>query len=556
VSKPLTLSEKLKILPEDPGVYLMLGSQGEVLYVGKAKILKNRVRSYFNKQHDPKTLALVSKIVDFKIIAVKSELDAFVLENNLIKKYRPPFNIELKDNKQYPYLKITWSEDFPRLLIARERKNDGDAYFGPFLGTGTIRSALSLIKGTFPYRTCGNPLPKRACLEYYIKNCEGPCIKNISKDQYRNEMKDIEKFLEGKYEDLADEIKQKMKEASINRKFEQAIVHRDQMKTIEKILQRQYVNSASHQNIDVLAVALAGEVAIVYVIKIRNFRMSGQESFTVVTNEISDSAQIFNPVFLEYYQKTTDLPEKIYIPTQIKEKKLLQDWIKVTLKSKIKISYPDREDVNNETQNLLRMAMRNAVLNAERERAEFVKKGNRQGALIELQSLLKMKQLPLTIEGFDISHIQGAQTVASMVSFHKGLPNKAGYRKFILKTVQDKPDDFASMREVVKRRYSRLLQEQKPLPDVILIDGGKGQLSAAMQSLMDLKLMGKVKIMSLAKQHEEIFLPGSSASIKLPIESQLLKMIQHVRDESHRFAITFHRQRRSKAQLNRLDKNE
>lgn len=550
MSKPLTLSEKLKILPSDPGVYMMLGAAGEILYVGKAKILKNRVRSYFNKQHDPKTLALVSKIVDFKIIAVKSELDAFVLENNLIKKYRPPFNIELKDNKQYPYLKITWSEDFPRLLIARERKNDGDAYFGPFLGTGTIRGALNLIKGTFPYRTCGNPLPKRACLEYYIKNCEGPCIKNISKEDYRSEMKDIEKFLEGKYESLANEIKEKMKQASLDRKFEQAIVYRDQMKTIEKILQRQYVNSASHQNIDVLAVAVAGEVAIVYLIKIRNYRMSGQESFTVFTNENNDAAQIFNAVFVEYYQKTTDFPEKIYISKTVKEKDLLQDYLKTTLHLKIKINYV----ADTETQNLLRMAMRNAVLNSERERAEFVKKGNRQGALIELQSLLKMKQLPLTIEGFDISHIQGAQTVASMVSFHKGLPNKAGYRKFILKTVQDKPDDFASMREVVKRRYSRLLQEQKPLPDVILIDGGKGQLSAAMQSLMDLKLMGKVKIMSLAKQEEEIFLPGNSTSIKLPIESQLLKMMQHVRDESHRFAITFHRQRRGKAQLNKLDK--
>jgi len=532
----------------------MLRAASEVLYVGKAKILKNRVRSYFNKQHDPKTLALVSKIVDFKIIAVKSELDAFVLENNLIKKYRPPFNIELKDNKQYPYLKITWSDDFPRLLIARERKNDGDTYFGPFLGTGTIRGALSLIKGTFPYRTCGNPLPKRACLEYYIKNCEGPCIKNISKEDYRSEMKDIEKFLEGKYETLSDEIKLKMKEASLNRKFEQAIVYRDQLKTIEKILQRQYVNSASHQNIDVTAVAVAGEVAIVYIIKIRNYRMTGQESFTVVTNEISDASQIFNAVFLEYYAKTTDYPEKIFVPKQIKEKKLLQEWVKSLAISKnssktLKVLY----SADTETQNLSRMAMRNAVLNSERERAEFVKKGNRQGALVELQSLLKMKQLPLTIEGFDISHIQGAQTVASMVSFHKGLPNKAGYRKFILKTVQDKPDDFASMREVVKRRYQRLLNEQKPLPDVILIDGGKGQLSAAMQSLMDLKLLGKVKIMSIAKQQEELFMPGNSTSIKLPRESQLLKMIQHVRDESHRFAITFHRQRRSKAQLNTLD---
>lgn len=530
----------------------MLGSAGEVLYVGKAKILKNRVRSYFNKQHDPKTLALVSKIVDFKIIAVKSELDAFVLENNLIKKYHPPFNIELKDNKQYPYLKITWSEDFPRLLIVRDRKNDGDAYFGPFLGTGTIRGALSLIKGTFPYRTCSNPLPKRACLEYYIKNCEGPCIKNISQEDYRSEMRDIEKFLEGKYENLADDIKQKMKESSADRKFEQAIVYRDQLKTVEKILQRQYVNSTSHQNIDVLAAALAGEVAIVYLIKIRNYRMTGQESFTVVTNEISDLSQIFNPVFVEYYQKTTDLPDKIFIPKNIKEKKLLQDWLKETLKEKkaaqIKINYA----TDNETQNLSRMAMRNAVLGAERERAEFVKKGNRQGALIELQSLLKMKQLPLVIEGFDISHIQGAQTVASMVSFHKGLPNKAGYRKFILRTVQGKPDDFASMREVVQRRYQRLLKELKPLPDVILIDGGKGQLSAALQSLMDLKLLGKVKIMSIAKQEEELFLPGQSTSIKLPKESQLLKMIQHVRDESHRFAITFHRQRRAKAQLGTL----
>jgi len=544
--KQLSLKEKLSLLPHDPGVYLMKDKAGKIIYVGKAKVLKNRVTSYFNRKHpDIKTNLLVQNIADFKIFAVKTELEALILENDLIKKYDPQFNIALKDNRQYPYIKITYHHDFPKIEIARQKENDGDKYFGPFHGGGTIKRATSVIKNIFRLRTCGDPLPKRACLEYYLGNCDAPCVNKISQPDYLKIAKQVERFLNGEYEFLHKEIQAHMKNSASQKQFEKAIFYRNQLQNLEKIMERQSMHTYDHESLDILNFAFSGEMGVLFLIQVRKGRIIGDESFTLVANDNHDPQELFERVFLNYYSETQQYPKEILVPKGVKDERLLQKWLKSEAHAKAKIILP----ADTESFNLLRIAKRNALLQSERERAEYVKKGNRQGALVELQSLLKMKRLPLVIEGFDISHIQGFETVASMVYFNKGFPQKQNYRKFILKSTQGKPDDFLSMEEVVKRRYSRLLKEKKPLPDVILIDGGKGQLSSAIKSLESLKLMKKVKVMSIAKQEEEFFLPGIPQSIKLFRDSQLLKLIQHVRDESHRFAINFHRSRRKKSEL-------
>jgi excinuclease ABC subunit C len=541
----LTLQEKLKLLPSDPGVYQMLDEAGAILYVGKAKVLKNRVKSYFqNKDLDPKTRLLVSKIKDFKIITVATELEALILENQLIKRHRPPYNIVFRDDKTYPYLKITFNEEYPRVLVVRKKEEDGAHYFGPYLSGASIYRAMEWVRELFPYRICGNPMPKQACLEYHIKKCGAPCVGLISQNDYGHNMQQIESFLKGEYDHLGKDFEAKMREAASLKQYERAALYRDQIFKLDKLLARQnIVTHGDVHNVDVFELSLAGEVGMVFVLQVRDGKIFGEESIPVVTTQMSEPAEILEHAFLQYYEKATNFPEKVIFSKLKINLKILRGWFETTHNEndrKIVLRFARGED----ELSLIRMAKRNAVVSAERERAQFEKKGNRKGALLELQSLLKMKTLPLVIEGFDISHSQGLETVASMVFFRKGFPDKSQYRKFIIKTEQN--DDFKSMHEVVTRRYKRLLAEKKPLPDVILIDGGKGQLNAAQQALIDVGLLGKVKLMSLAKQEEEIFLPLQPHSIKLMETSQLLKLLQHVRDESHRFAITFHKQRRKK----------
>ncbi len=542
------IEEQLKELPDRPGVYLMKDEMDEVIYVGKAKSLRKRVRSYFRKgNHTYKTRVLVEHIADFDYIITDTEVEAYILEANLIKKYQPRFNIRLKDDKTYPYIKVTIHEDFPRIYKTRIVKNDGARYYGPFANVNAIYKTIDVLKDLFALRTCKKDLSadtpeERPCLNYHIGKCLGPCIGAIDKASYQELVDQVCLFLSGHQDDLIDKVKEKMFQASEEKNYEKAARFRDSIEALEKISVQQKVMSGKNINQDVIALA-RDEVglACIQILIVRNGRLIGQEFFLMEGSEDETGQEIMGSFLQQYYEQAPQVPDEILLSTGTNQKELLSQLLKEKKGRKVRVNLPER----GEKKRLLEMAARNAAQNLKKEQIKRKYQESRTvKAVSELGELLGLKNNPYHIEGFDISNIQGTDPVASMVVFKGGTASKQDYRRFKIRTVEG-PNDFAMMQEVVERRYSRLLEENREFPDLILIDGGKGQLNAACEILNRLGLSGQA-IAGLAKREEEVFLPGDSEPVIIPRNSSALHLIQRVRDEAHRFAVNYHRKLRSR----------
>lgn len=533
------IEKKLKTLPENPGVYLMKNSDGKIIYVGKAKILKNRVRQYFqkNKNHSPKVQAMIKKISDFETIITKTEVEALILECNLIKKFRPKYNISLKDDKTYPFLKIT-AEKFPRILITRKKIHDGGKYFGPY--TNSIKETLELLRKIFPLRTCKN-FQKRPCLEFYIKRCLAPCVEKISEENYLEIVRSAEKFLEGKTAEVEKNLQKKMESAAENLNFELAAKFRDILLSVKKISEKQKIIS-DVGNVDAIGFCKKNSEVCVQIFFVREGKVLGRENFLLENAGEESDAKIIEEFLKNYYGNAEIFAEEILLPCEIEEEKIFAEWLGV------KIFEPKRGI----KKSLVEMATENAEkFLSEKIQREEIKNSKTLGAVEELKKFLNLPILPRKMECFDISHFQGAETVASMVRFFNGQPDKKNYRRFKINSTEGKPDDFLSMREVIFRRYSKISAEN--LPDLIVIDGGIGQLNSALEIIRGLNL--KIPVISLAKQFELVFLENFSEPVELPRGSQALFLLQRIRDESHRFAITYHRKLRRKRNLeSELDK--
>ena len=532
------VEEKLKTLPNNPGVYLMKNSAGKIIYVGKAKILKNRVRQYFqkNKNHSPKVLAMVKKISDFETIVTASEVEALILECNLIKKFRPRYNISLKDDKTYPFLKIT-AEKFPRILITRKKIRDGAKYFGPYTNGLAVKETLQLLRKIFPLRTCKN-FQNRPCLEFHIKRCPAPCAEKISREDYLSIVKSAEKFLEGKTAEVEKNLQIEMEIAAENLNFEKAARLRDILLAVKKISEKQKIVTDTG-NLDAIGLAKKNSEVCAQIFFIREGKVVGRENFLLQNAVEEADAKIIEEFLKQYYSAAELTAEEILLPCEIEEK-ILSEWLGV------KIFEPKR----GVKKSLVEMACENAEkFLQEKIQREEIKNLQTFGAVEELKKFLNLPVLPRRMECFDISHIQGAETVASMVSFFNGAADKKNYRRYKIKSAEGKPDDFLSMREVVSRRYKNL----ENLPDLIVIDGGIGQLNSALEIIRGFGI--KIPVVGLAKQFELIFVENCAEPVELPRGSQALFLMQRIRDEAHRFAITYHRKLRRKRNLeSELDK--
>ncbi|MGM0549039.1 MAG: excinuclease ABC subunit UvrC [Bacillota bacterium] len=542
------IEAQLKELPRQPGVYLMKDETGMIIYVGKAKSLRSRVRSYFRKNNQTyKTQMLVKYIADFDYIMTDTEVEAYILEANLIKKHQPKFNIRLKDDKSYPYIKITKNVDFPRVFKTRIVKNDGAEYFGPFADVDAIYKTLDVIKDIFQLRSCkkelkANDPEDRPCLNYHIDKCLGPCIGAVSKEDYHQLIDQVCLFLSGKQSQLKKQVEVQMKEAAAQRNFEKAARFRDALKAFTKLSESQKVMTDKNIDQDVVALVQGTEnQACAQLLLIRSGRLLGQEYFILEGTEAELESETMASFLQQYYEQAAGIPDELLLNTKLEEQDLLGQRLAEIKNKKVSIQYPQKGD----KKKMLEMAERNAQQNLKKEniRSKYEKQRT-SGAVEKLGEILGIEKAPYQIEGFDISNIQGTDSVASMVVFKDGRPSKQDYRRFKIKTVTG-PDDFASMKEVVERRYARLLREDKKLPDLILIDGGKGQLNAAYEILEFLGIEN-LPIIGLAKREEEIFRPNTSEPITLPHHTPTLQLLQRVRDEAHRFAVSYHRKLRSR----------
>lgn len=535
-----TLQEKLTLLPTKPGVYLMKNKRQQIIYVGKAINLKNRVRQYFqsSRNHSAKTIAMVSHIEDFETIITNNELEALILECNLIKKHHPKYNIMLRDDKTYPYLKITLNEQFPRIVISRRVIKDGSRYFGPYTSSTALKETLKLLRKLFPLRTCKH-LGDRPCLEYHIKRCLAPCAKHIDEINYRKMVQAVCWFLEGKSESIEQDLNLQMQIAAENLNFELAAKLRDQLLSIRQIMAKQKI-LIDAGDMDAIGIATNNYGSCIELFFIRNGKMLGRNQF-LLNNEQDESLENMLIAFLkQYYNDAVNIPQEILIPQEIAEIDLLQTWLNSEKKVKTKILSPKR----GVKKDILNMARENAekYLHEQENKLKDIKTRSL-GAVYDLQKYLKLPNPPLRMECFDISHIQGSETVASMVVFQDGKSDKNSYRRFKINSTEGKPDDFLSMREVTSRRYGNL--PSKDLPDLIIIDGGKGQLNSALEIIRSAGHY-TVPVVGLAKQFEYIFTEYSSNPIILPRQSDALFLVQSIRDEAHRFAITYHRKLRTK----------
>ena len=543
----------LKNLPASPGIYQFLNKNGKVIYVGKAINLKNRVRSYFQGNiTSPKTLALVSKIDDLNILVTDSELEALILENNLIKELKPRYNVNLKDDKSFPFIKVT-NELYPRIYPTRRVVNDGAKYFGPYTDVRSMKSSLRMINQIFKIRSCKLDLTEKniaakkfkVCLDYHIKKCDGPCENLISPKDYNDMVNEVVKMLKGKTDELIKDLKLRMEEAVANLEFEKAAELRDKINQLDTLSSKQKIVSDDFQDRDIFATAFEGKDSSCAVFNIRSGKLIGKKQLKLSLEEGEDSAEIYSAAIKFYYNDFVEIPKEIVLEIEPGDSEALSEWLKMKSNKKVKIIVPKRGDLLS----LVRMCKENASLQLKEIQLQKIKNlGNVPYSLAALQRDLRLNSLPRKIECFDISNLQGSDTVASMVVFEEGKPKKSLYRKFIIKDVVG-PDDFSSMQEVIERRYSRLQEENGTLPDLIMVDGGKGQLSSAVEILNKLGYKD-YNIIGLAKRLEEVFIPGKSEPELIPKTSSGLKLLQQVRDEAHRFAITFHRQRRSKRIIN------
>ena len=556
---------KLSLLPSQPGVYIMRNSSGQVIYIGKAVNLRNRVRSYFQPraQHTEKTLHLVADVDDIEWIVTRSELEALVLENTLIKRYKPRYNVRLKDDKQYPYIKIHWQEPYPRVTMTRKVLKDGGKYYGPFTSAWAVREALEALRKVFPYVTCDverEKKKKRACLYYHIGLCAGPCIGAISQEEYREMLKGLEKFLEGDTEEVLEDLRNRMMKAAENLQFEIAARYRDQIKAAEQIVERQRVVSTVDVDEDVIAIANDRNEACVQVFVIRRGKLIGRETFFLEKGNDPDQEEILSSFLKQFYDAATYVPSRVLLPRDLDERRIIQEWLKRKRGETVQLRLPS----GTEDEELLQMAMENAKEALRVMLAQWQSdKGRQAEAVSALQEVLGLQRPPVRIEGYDISTLQGTNTVGSMVVFVQGTPKKSEYRRFKIRQVGriGEPNDYAAMREMLRRRFRRAIESSKSapgdresdkwkvLPDLLLIDGGRGQLNVALEVLEEFGLRNEIPAIGLAKREEEIILPDRDEPIKLPPTSPALRLIVHIRDEAHRFAISYHRRLRSKSSV-------
>ncbi|MDP8227221.1 MAG: excinuclease ABC subunit UvrC [Candidatus Celaenobacter polaris] len=539
------IQEKLKLIPHNPGVYLMKNSKGTIIYVGKAKNIKKRVSSYFNRTSFdlPRTEVLVSRITDLDYIVTRSELDALILEDTLIKKHRPKFNVSLKDDKRYPYLKITMKDAFPRIIVTRTLARDGSKYFGPYTEAHSVRNTLIFLEKIFKLRTCSKFIPRevkndgtedRACLNFQINKCDAPCIGNISYEEYRERIDQVILFLKGKTDAIISQLRSQMENASESRQYEKASLYRDQILEITHVTRKQIMSSQSLADADVIGIARYESECCSVILKIRYGKLIKKEHYFLENTQQESLALILSRFITHYYNYREDIPPILMIQQEPEDSALIQELLKT------KIHIPQRGD----KKKLVDMAKHNAFLLVEEKKLAHIKSSQRTVfAVKELKEKLHLARLPRKIAAFDVSNLFGKEAVASMVFFDNGKPKKSQYRRFKIKMVPC-IDDYKMINEAVTRYLSHLDDKDVEKPDLILIDGGKGQLSAAEQALKN--ITHSISLFSLAKRLEEIFKPGRKEPIIIPKTSYALKLLQQIRDEAHRFAITYHKNLRDK----------
>ncbi len=542
------LQTKLKTLPKQPGCYLFKDSSRAVLYVGKAVNLRQRVRSYFQKsaQHTPKVARMVRKIADIEWVVTDTELEALILECNLIKRYRPPYNVLMRDDKSYPYLCLTLGERFPRLLVTRRVHKDGSRYFGPFANSNAVWSTHRLLHRTFPLIPCGKvwsgEAVQRPCLYYHMGRCMAPCAGLADPDAYRQVVQQVVLFLEGKGDTLIRQLEAQMMEHAENLEFERAAKLRDQIRALQEVLQQQKVVNPEGTDEDVIALVKDKRGACVQMFFIRGGKLLGQRHFFLSEGAEEQPGVIIGEFLKQYYQDAPEVPERILLPYEVDEARIISQWLRQRRGSAVEIRVPHR----GEEARLLELAAHNAELALQSLRQELEQKSEwLESALLELQEELHLPHLPQRIEAYDISNIQGIAPVGSMVVFEEGQPKKSDYRRFRIRWHPETPDDFAMMKEVLTRRLREALEgdeKWRVLPDLILIDGGRGQLNAALEVLQQMGF--QIPAIGLAKRHEEVILPDVPEPIELPRHSKALHLLQRIRDEAHRFALSYHRKLR------------
>ncbi|MCB9151957.1 MAG: excinuclease ABC subunit UvrC [Caldilineaceae bacterium] len=605
---PDKVAQKLDNLPDKPGCYQMLDKKGKVIYVGKALVLRNRVRSYFHAsaQRDAKTSRLVSEIADLTWWVTSTELEALILENELIKRYKPHYNIKLKDDRQFPYIKVHWQDDFPKVSVVRRMQKDGARYFGPYSSSRACYQTMDALRRVFPYLDCDREITgndARPCLYYHIKLCGGPCIGKQNRAEYRKMLQQMMNFLQGDSDNVLAQMESQMEQAAENLQFELAAIYRDRIKSAQRIVEQQKIISAAMEDADYIAVAQDARTAdaAVQVFTVRNGRLIGRENYilegaTLVENGVVDEnspapakssqaderqlGMLIGEFIQQFYDNAVFVPKLILVQALPHNSELTEDsigeissdtsvevleaWLSEKRGSKVELRVPRR----GAKRDFMEMAQRNASEYLRVQQALWAADTNRQTqAVTELQDALGLANPPSRIECFDVSTFQGTNTVGSMVVFGKGAPLKGAYKRFKIrgKGAQGEPDDFASMREMLRRRFRRAVEDDETanpgkkgrstneswriLPDLVIIDGGKGQLGIAVEVLQEFELLGKVPIVGLAKREEEVFRPGESQPIWLKRGSGALHLVQRVRDEAHRFAITYHRNLRSKEQI-------
>ncbi len=543
------LETKIKNLPNNPGVYQFKNDKGKVIYVGKAINLKNRVRSYFlTGNQSAKTVALVSKTHDLELIATDNEIEALVLENNLIKELKPRYNVNLRDDKSYPFIKVT-DEPFPRIYPTRRLVRDGSKYFGPYTSVQSMKASLRMINQLFKIRSCKLIINQEAidkkkfkvCLDYHIKKCDGPCEGLISEKDYGDMVGEVVKALKGKTDDLIDDLNVKMKHLVDTLEFEKAAELRDRLEQLKIISSKQKIVSDDFEDRDIISLAYEGKDSACSVFNIRNGKLVGKKQLRLAIEEGEELANIYSAAIKFYYTDFVDIPKEIVVEVEPLDTEILMEWLSLKANRKVKLIIPQRGNLKS----LVKMCLENARLQLKEIQIQKMKNlGQVSYSVAALQRDLRLPNLPRKIECFDISNLQGTDTVASLVVFEDGKPKKSLYRKYIIKEVSG-PDDFLSMREVIRRRFTKVAQGEDKLPDLIMVDGGKGQLSSAIEVLKELDIKS-FHIIGLAKRLEEVFLPGQSEPASISKTSSGLKLLQKIRDEAHRFAITFHRHRRSK----------
>lgn len=557
------LQATLAGLPTRPGVYLMRDTRASVLYVGKAQNLRSRVRSYWQKMTTGggpgevhRIREVIDRVVDVEYTLTDSVSEALLLEANLIKRYQPRFNVRLKDDKSYPYIKVTLGDDFPRIERTRKLVEDGSRYFGPYASASSVDESMNLIRRLFPFRTCTIPIREgeraleRPCLLYHIKRCQGPCIAAIGKERYRADIAQVELFLEGRQEAVVRALRSEMDEAAERLEFERAASLRDKVRSIERTMEAQKMAAFARTELDLVGLARQDAQAAVQLFVVRGGTLLGRDVFLLESPREVPDEEVLASFLQQFYARATSVPPRVLVPAVLPGTGDLEAFLTARRGSAVRLSVPQR----GEKRELMELATRNAAEHLAREHARWLAdQGKTLGALEELAAALGLSGPPMRIEGYDISTFQGRETVGSMVVFEEGRPRSGEYRRFRIRTVVGHPDDFASHQEVLRRRFRRAASGEEgadeelrwAMPDLVVIDGGKGQVSAAMEVLDELGLHD-IPLVGLAKEREELFLPGRHDPILLAPTSPALYLVQRLRDESHRFAISYHRDLRSK----------